>query len=136
MVIVATSDAQLATALGEAINDVDGYITRVDSPTDLRHQVHSRQPTVVVLDVRLGKNTFRSLGEVPGILMTRSRPAVIVILPWESKDVRREAVKLGCFDVIYLGQDAFGEEVAHAVDEAKAARAAGFLASVPPVTLH
>jgi len=137
MVIVATPDSELALRLGERIDGRKRYVlgppaeqvmTEEQAARDFRHSIHESQPSIVVLDVRVGKSLFKAIDQVPRILEVSSAPAVILLLPFESRKVKRAAAEMGCYDVIILDRRrAFERKVEKAVADAAAARAAGLL---------
>src|SRR4051812_8315932 len=116
MVLVATRDEQLAEQIGESINGPRAYVTRVSSPTELRHKIHSSQPSVVFLDVRLGGSTWRAVEAVAGLASVRSRPAVVLLAPWASDAVDAEAARLGCYDVLDASAPSFCQDVQDLVE--------------------
>lgn len=139
MVIVATPDSEIALRLGELIDGRKRYVmgppsdlvmTEEEGARDFRHSIHESQPSVVVLDVRVGKSLFKAFDQVPRILEVTSAPAVILLLPFASLKVKRAAAEMGCYDVIILDRRrAYERKVAKAVVDAEAARAAGLLQS-------
>jgi hypothetical protein len=149
MVVIATADPDMALRLGRLIDERKSYVlgppgslvvtlkTAEEEARRFRHAIHSAQPGVLVLDVRVGKNVFEAFGQVPRLLEVESGPAVIILLPVESSTVRDAAAALGCYDVIVIDRRrAFEKKVALAVTEASAARAAGALERRRPGGLH
>lgn len=127
MTVIATADVHLARKLGEAITGRKSYILSASDEKELRHLVHSSQPEVLVLDVRLGGNRYRAMAEVPRLMLTRSHPAVILLIPWRSTAVREEAGRMGCYEVVVIGRPSFLRQLSQAVIEAADARLAGAL---------
>ena len=127
MVAICTQDPGLAQRLVAAIEGRKAALVLQLDEKELRHKVHQMQPEVVLLDVRFGGNRYRAIELAPGIMMTRSGPAVILLLPWDSNEVIDEAARQGCFDAISLSHPSFDSEVARSVLDAKAARLSGAL---------
>lgn len=98
-----------------------------------RHQVHSLQPGVIILDVRFGLNDFLALEQVPQLRAVRSGPAVVLVAPDVPVELKREALRVGCFDVISTKRRACVKEVASAVSEAWQARRTGMLSPPEPL---
>lgn len=128
LVMIATTDQKLALKLGAAIETEKSYLLRVTSGEQLVEEIDSMQPDVLVLDVKIGGNDFRALGELPTILDAEHEPAVIVVIPWKSIIVVREASRLGCFEVIRSDVRGFERRVSRAAWDAQAARLSGLLA--------
>lgn len=140
MVVIATPDAEIAKRLGELIEGQKTYLlgpsdrlavnagTEEEEARRFRHAVHSAQPDVMVLDVRVGKQVFKALDHVRRLLEVDSAPAMILLLPFSSRTVRSAAAALGCYDVILIDRRrAYEQKVANAVVDALAARASGAL---------
>lgn len=127
MVLIATLDTDLAETLMRAIDGRKAILATEIDATELRHKVHQTQPEVVLLDVRFGGNRYRVIEQAPGIMLARSGPAVVLLLPWDSDAVIDEAARQGCFDAISLSHPSFATEVARSVLDAKAARLSGAL---------
>lgn len=132
MVLIATTDPQLAKRLGEAIADEKRYLLKSTTPEALRHEVYSTQPEVLILDATFGGNAFRALESVPNIIrQTTSMPAVILLTPWASTAVEREAAKSCCYDVVNVDEPALKRRVSKIVAAAFSARAAGDFSWLP-----
>lgn len=98
-------------------------ITKVEDGKELRHVVHVHQPQIVVLDWRMGGSRWRALDEVTAIReRTATHPSVIAMLPKVTKDVKLEAAKLGCYDVVNVGVAGAARRVADSVELALQAR--------------
>lgn len=128
MVVIATADPDLARRMGEVIESRKTYLVKIEDATEFRHKIHSNQPEVVILDVRLGGSRFEALQELPAIVTeVRSRPAVIVLLPWTSEIAKSAAAELGAFEVLSLDRRSWIRELPRVVLDAQAARLAGAL---------
>lgn len=135
MIAIATGDTELAAKIGKHVEGKKIYILKVQDATELRHKIHSCQPSVVVLDVRLGGNAFEAMQEVPAIIKTRSEPAVIVLLPSVSAIAKKAAVEMGAFDVISRDRASWVRALRYSAVDALAARDAGLLSRPEPVAV-
>jgi hypothetical protein len=129
VVLIATTDAKLAQRLGAAILDEKRYLLKAATAKAFRHEVYSEQPDVLLLDVTFGGNAYRVIESVPRLIDTTSRPAVVLLIPWSSEKVEREAAVAGCYDVVNVDGPALKRRVAKAVAAAFAAREAGEVSS-------
>jgi DNA-binding NarL/FixJ family response regulator len=126
MVLIASANEELARRCGDAIAGDRRYALRLNGDNEraiwaaLRHEAHSAQPGVVVLDVRTGGQRCRVLDALPGLLRTKSRPAVVVVLPRSSRRVEEEAAKMGAWDVVIATSESFEIDLANAVASALA----------------
>lgn len=128
MVVIATCDVGLARKIGGAIESDKTYILKAENAVEFRHRLHSWQPEVVILDVRLGGNRFEALQELPAICEdVRSHPAVIVLLPWYSSIAKGAAAELGAFEVLSLDRRSWLRVLPRVVLDAQAAHLAGVI---------
>jgi DNA-binding NarL/FixJ family response regulator len=117
VLIVALPD--LANRVSRYIKESVAFVVKTDTPSELRHRVHSYQPNVVVLDYRMGGSAWRAIDEVPAIVSrTASTPRVIVVLPWRAREVDEQAADLDCYDIVSAENRDFDEELAEAVESA------------------
>jgi DNA-binding NarL/FixJ family response regulator len=122
MVLTATLDLELARVISEAVPGPKTYIIKKHPVEALWQKVHRIGPGVVLLDVRFGGQEFRAIEAVRQILEAPSEPEVILLLPWASKAVERQAENLDCFDVLDFSRPAFRREVVKAVAAAASER--------------
>lgn len=123
VLVIALPD--LAKRVCAVVPDAIGYVVSVDSPSDLRHRVYTYQPDIVLLDSRMGGSSWMAIEEVPAIVgRTESHPYVIMLLPWTTEEVEREAVKRQCYDVVSVASEDFESDVWAAVQTARKARLA------------
>lgn len=121
VLVIALPD--LAVKLAKFLHNVE-YVVQVQDGKDLRHQVYSRQPDVVVLDWRMGGSLWRAVDEVPAIVeRTGSHPHVVALLPRVTREVKKEAAKLGCYDVVNADASGVARRVAESVELAQESRA-------------
>lgn len=100
------------------------YVVRVEDGKDLRHQVHEYQPDIVVLDWRIGGSCWRAIDEVTAIAgRTATQPYVIAILPAVTRQIKREAARAGCYDVVNASASDCVRQVVECVSVARMARA-------------
>lgn len=72
-----------------------------EAQQQLRRRIYEEQPDIILLDVQFGGSSFRVIDSVPRILEeTKSKPKVILIVPFQSDAAEEEAARLGCFDVL------------------------------------
>lgn len=127
MVLVVTRDAKLALKVNKVVKGKKSFLVREVGETELRHVAHSHQPRVIILDVRFGGNKYRVMEQVPSLQIVRSQPAIIVLTPWQSKEVSELAATLSCFDVVPTSSRLFASDLSQSVKEALAAHLAGLL---------
>jgi DNA-binding response OmpR family regulator len=136
VLVIALPD--LALRLSELLSGAS-YVVRVDDATDLRRQVHSYQPNVVVLDWRIGGNAWRAMDEVTAIVeRTTTHPYVIALLPKVTKRIKSEAAKIGCYNVVNVDAVDGDQRIVAAVTVARRARQARLqeCRRVPRQALH
>lgn len=115
----------LAKRLSRLLIGRVNYVVSVVDGTELRHRVHENQPSIVLLDWRMGGNLWRAIDEVPALVeRTESQPYIIVLLPHTSRVIDREAAKKGCYDVVSVNAEDFDRQVVEAAETAARARAA------------
>lgn len=98
------------------------YVVAVRDASELLLRVHEHQPDVVVLDWRMGGSAWRAVDEVPAIISEMTTPHVILVLPWLSAEVDREAAQMGCYDAVSLTSSVWAQETAECVAAAAADR--------------
>lgn len=80
-----------------------------------RRQIYINQPDVILLDSQHGGNLYRAIASIPRIIQTRSKPKVILIVPFESEDIEDAALAFGCSSVICRLASDFSERVSSSV---------------------
>jgi CheY-like chemotaxis protein len=120
MTVIATKDPRVLEVVEEVVPAPRRTVVLVDGDFDeasrrLRHEVHSHQPKVVLLDARFGGRRWFAVDAVPGIVKVRSNPFVILLAASRALKVQREAARAGCYDVLNVKAKSFRADVSLAV---------------------
>jgi hypothetical protein len=132
MVVIVTTDEELLARICNAVGGEKWAITApgdgVLGPKQLRHEIYSCQPSVVLLDVRFGGQRYRVIESVPKLMLNcESQPEIVLMIPSPSKAVRTVANDCGCWGVVDFSRRGFAEELADLVSAALVHRASPLL---------